>query len=101
MKMLVMGGTRFNGLHLVQELIRYGHAVTILNRGVTETSVSQEVRRLFADRKDHKLLQHVLGREAFDVIFDISAYTFEAPVQQTYERFMLHGLDKQREYHFL
>ena len=77
MKMLVMGGTRFNGLHLVQELVRYGHDVTILNRGVAETSVPQEVRRLFADRKDHKLLQHVLGGAEFDVIFDISAYVLE------------------------
>jgi nucleoside-diphosphate-sugar epimerase len=77
METLVMGGTRFNGLHLVQELVRYGHNVTILNRGVTEAPVPKEVRRLYADRKDHPGLKDVLGRETFDVVFDISAYVLE------------------------
>ncbi|MBI4281912.1 MAG: NAD-dependent epimerase/dehydratase family protein [Chloroflexi bacterium] len=77
MKTLVMGGTRFNGLHLVQELVRCGHNVTILNRGVTEAPVPKEVRRLYSDRKDPKRLKEVLGPEEFDVIFDISAYVLE------------------------
>jgi nucleoside-diphosphate-sugar epimerase len=72
-----MGGTRFNGLHLVQELVRYGHNVTILNRGITEAPVPREVQRLYADRKDHKQMKEVLGSEEFDVIFDISAYMLE------------------------
>ncbi len=29
MKILVMGGTRFNGLALVHELVKYGHDVTV------------------------------------------------------------------------
>ena len=77
MKTLVMGGTRFNGLHLVQELVRYGHNVTILNRGVTEAPIPREVRRLYADRKDLPRLKEVLGPEEFDVVFDISAYVLE------------------------
>jgi nucleoside-diphosphate-sugar epimerase len=77
MQTLVIGGTRFNGLHLVQELVRYGHNVTILNRGVTEAPVPREVRRLYADRKDHQQLKEVLGSEEFDVVFDISAYVLE------------------------
>ena len=36
MKVLVMGGTRFNGLALVQELVKWGHEVTVLNRGQSE-----------------------------------------------------------------
>ena len=77
MNTLVMGGTRFNGLHLVQELVRCGHKVTILNRGVTEAQVPREVRRLYADRKDAQQLREALGAEEFDVIFDISAYVLE------------------------
>ena len=77
MEALVMGGTRFNGLHLVQELVRYGHHVTMLNRGVTEAPVPKEVRRLYADRKDPGLLREVLGPEEFDVVFDTSAYVLE------------------------
>lgn len=77
MNTLVMGGTRFNGLHLVQELVRYGHEVTILNRGLTETTLPKEVRRIYADRKNHAILQKALGSETFDVVFDISAYVVE------------------------
>jgi nucleoside-diphosphate-sugar epimerase len=77
MQTLVMGGTRFNGLHLVQELVRYGHNVTILNRGITEAQIPREVQRLYADRKDHQQMKEVLGSEEFDVIFDISAYILE------------------------
>ena len=35
MRVLVMGGTQFNGLALVRELVRTGHDVTVLNRGQT------------------------------------------------------------------
>ena len=77
MNMLVMGGTRFNGLHLVHELVRCGHTVTTLNRGVTEARLPRDVRRLYADRKDMPQLRETLGSEEFDVVFDISAYVLE------------------------
>jgi nucleoside-diphosphate-sugar epimerase len=32
MRVLVMGGTQFNGLALVRELAKHGHAVSILDR---------------------------------------------------------------------
>ena len=77
MNTLVMGGTRFNGLHLVHDLVRCGHKVTTLNRGITEAKLPREVRRLYADRKNHPQLKEVLGAEEFDVVFDISAYVLE------------------------
>lgn len=75
MKVLVMGGTRFNGLHLVRDLVRNGHEVTTLNRGVTQAALPRSVRRLYADRKNHEQLREVLGKEEFDCVQDISAYT--------------------------
>ena len=33
MKILVIGGTRFFGIHMVRELLAQGHAVTIATRG--------------------------------------------------------------------
>ncbi len=77
MKVLVMGGTRFNGLHLVRELVRQGHEVTILNRGLTQAKLPRNLRRLYADRKDHEQLAEVLGKEEFDCVQDISAYTLD------------------------
>lgn len=75
MRVLVMGGTRFNGLALVYELVKHGHEVTVLNRGETEARLPRGVRRLYADRHDDDRLQEVFRDEEFDCIQDISAYT--------------------------
>jgi len=75
MRVLVMGGTRFNGLALVRELAKHGHEVTVLNRGVTQVELPRGVRRLTADRTDHAHLREVLRDEQFDVVQDINGYT--------------------------
>jgi len=77
MKILVMGGSRFNGYHLVRELVNGGHEVAVLNRGVTPVILPPGVRRLRADRTDHARLKEVLGDEEFDCVQDISAYTLD------------------------
>ena len=41
MRVLVMGGTRFNGLALVRELVKHGHEVTTFNRGLTEAVLAE------------------------------------------------------------
>lgn len=33
MKILVIGGTRFFGIHMVEELLKAGHDITIATRG--------------------------------------------------------------------
>ena len=74
MKVLVMGGTQFNGFALVRELVRTGHDVTILNRGKTEAPLPRSVRRLQCDRTDRDGMRAVLGKEEFDCVQDISGY---------------------------
>src|ERR1700744_3086283 len=69
-----MGGTRFNGLALVQELVKWGHEITVLNRGQSEARLPRPVRRLYADRTNHEQLREVLGQQEFDVIQDTSGY---------------------------
>jgi nucleoside-diphosphate-sugar epimerase len=85
-KVLVMGGTRFNGLALVQELVKWGHEVTVLNRGQSEARLPRAVRRLYADRTNHEQLREVLGPEEFDVVQDLSGYAL-ADVQPLVEVF--------------
>ncbi len=77
MKVLVMGGTMFNGLAVVRELAKHGHAVTVLNRGKTEADLPRGVARLFADRTDAAALGEALGREEWDAVVDVSAYRLE------------------------
>ncbi len=78
MKVLVLGGTVFIGLHLVQLLSRKGHAVTVLNRGVSDAVLPDGVDRLTADRYDASKMRSLLKGTAYDVVFDISCYTPEA-----------------------
>jgi nucleoside-diphosphate-sugar epimerase len=43
MRVLVIGGTKFVGPHVVAGLHRLGHEVTVIHRGVTETELSSQV----------------------------------------------------------
>lgn len=73
-RVLVMGGTQFNGLALVNQLVRCGHDVTILNRGQTEAPLPDGVARLKADRSDPDQVREVLKGLEFDVVQDMTAY---------------------------
>jgi nucleoside-diphosphate-sugar epimerase len=74
MRVLVMGGTLFNGYALVRELVRTGHDVTILNRGKTQVDLPKSVRRVIGDRTDHARIREVFRNEEFDCVHDMSAY---------------------------
>ena len=74
MKVLVVGGTLFNGLALVRHLVDVGHDVTILNRGKTEAELPAGVKRLYADRTDAAAMREALGTAEFDCVQDMSAY---------------------------
>lgn len=75
MRVLVMGGTSFNGLSLVRELARTGHDVTVCNRGKTDAVLPRGVDRVACDRTDEAALRAALGGRDYDAVFDISGYT--------------------------
>jgi len=77
MNVLVLGGTLFIGLHLVQLLHRQGHTVTVLNRGVSDVVLPDGVERLVADRTDPSKVRSVLKGTSYDAVFDISCRTPE------------------------
>ena len=56
-----MGGTNFNGLSLVRELVRQGHDVTVLNRGKSEADIPASVNRLVADRSEPDTVRAALA----------------------------------------
>lgn len=45
MKILVIGGTRFFGIHMVNELLEKGHDVTIATRGISSDEYGDKVKR--------------------------------------------------------
>lgn len=85
-RILVIGGTRFSGLYLVNELTERGAQVVILNRGskpVGHPSLkvpgesddhfaqrNERTSALIADRTDPDALAQALKGDKFDVIYD-------------------------------
>jgi nucleoside-diphosphate-sugar epimerase len=72
MRVLIMGGTEFISLHLVQSLLRRGHEVTALNRGRRPERLPAGVRTIVGDRKDHAALRERLRAERFDGVYDVT-----------------------------
>lgn len=52
MNILIIGGTRFMGPHIVNELAARGHRVAVFHRGETKTELPEGVQEAFGDR-DH------------------------------------------------
>ncbi len=75
MRILVIGGTLFIGQRLVGELLKEGHAVTILHRS-PKHPFGRRVESLIADRNDPEQLQRVVEGRRFDVVFD-NVYDWE------------------------
>lgn len=75
MKALVLGGSRFIGLHLVQLLHGQGYEVFVLNRGHTRVVFPDGVQRIPADRTNASQISVALKNTSFDAVFDISGYT--------------------------
>lgn len=75
MHILVMGGTRFFGVHMVNAFLEQGHRVTICTRGVATDTFGNKVQRLIADREDLPSLQKALNGKYFDVVCDNIAYS--------------------------
>ena len=74
MRVLVTGGNRYIGLHLVFELARRGHDVTLANSH--EAPMPDGARRIHVDRTQPGALLAALRphRDEFDAIFDNTAY---------------------------
>ncbi len=74
MKVLVIGGTRFLGVHLTWRLLGRGHQVTLLNRGRIPDPFGPRVERLTADRGTDAFDDLLAGRK-FDAVVDLALYT--------------------------
>lgn len=71
LNILVLGGTRFFGKTLVEQLGSAGHAVTVLSRGKLPPPAG--AAHLVADRADPSALAAALAGRTFDVVIDNAA----------------------------
>lgn len=75
MRILVLGGTKFVGRHIVEALLSRGHELTLFTRGQTEPLLFPGVARLIGNRlNDVSALE---GTE-WDAVVDTSAYVRRA-----------------------
>lgn len=75
MNILILGGNRFFGRHLAQNLIEEGHQVTLLNRGQFDDGLGSQVQRIQADRKNRKKLEKAVQGQKWDIVFDQICFT--------------------------
>lgn len=72
MKMLVIGGTRFIGLHTVQRLVDLGHEVTVFHRGETEPdSLPDTVEHIHGDRAKLEDYREAFVAAAPNIVIDM------------------------------
>ncbi|KKT58461.1 MAG: NAD-dependent epimerase/dehydratase [Candidatus Gottesmanbacteria bacterium GW2011_GWA1_44_24b] len=69
MKILIIGGSRFVGPHLVKLLIARKHTITVFNRGVISTKYPKGVTFIKGDRD-----KGFYVKEKFDAVIDTCAY---------------------------
>ena len=72
--MLVLGGTRYAGIHLVNELIASNCYVTIATGGTATDSFGDKVRRKIIERYNPDSLHIAFCNEQYDVVIDNLAY---------------------------
>jgi 2'-hydroxyisoflavone reductase len=71
LKILILGGTRFLGLHMTAYALARGHTLTFFNRGKTKTDRYPEIERILGDRNGQ--IDGLKDRE-WDAVLDNSGY---------------------------
>ena len=74
MKILVLGGTRFFGIPMLEKLIEGGHDVTVATRGLSRNPFENSTEQLLMDRTDYDSVRHTLAGKEYDLIIDKIAY---------------------------
>lgn len=77
MQILVLGGTRFVGPHVVRELVNDGHRVAVFHRGETESHLAASAHHLHGDLADFERYLPDLRRLEPEVVIDLRAFRRE------------------------
>lgn len=71
MKILIIGGTKFLGRHLVDAALKRGHEITLFNRGKQSSENMPDVEQIHGDRNQD--LDKLRGRN-WDAVIDTCGY---------------------------
>jgi 2'-hydroxyisoflavone reductase len=71
MRILIIGGTRFLGRHLVESALAHSHDVTLFNRGKSNPDLFPQLETILGDRE--KDVNKLEGR-IWDAVIDVAGY---------------------------
>lgn len=74
MKVLVLGGTRYFGKLIVEELLAAGHGVTIFTRGNRPSPFDARLMHIVGDRREADVFRQLFRRREFDAVIDNIGY---------------------------
>lgn len=74
-RVLVLGGTRFIGRAIVEELVDHGHDVTVVHRGVCEPADLPDIQHLHIPRAEWATHSEILRQPQPDAVIDCMALT--------------------------
>ena len=77
MRILILGGTKFVGPHVVRQLAARGHEITIFHRGVTETELPEGVGHIHGDFANFSEHLDELKRLTPEVVLDLVPFREE------------------------
>jgi len=75
MNVLIIGGTRFFGIPMVDRILDNGHNVTIATRGSHGNPFSGRVCHVIMDKTNESSVKKAIGDQEYDVIIDKVAYS--------------------------
>ncbi|MBQ3916055.1 MAG: NAD-dependent epimerase/dehydratase family protein [Ruminococcus sp.] len=75
MNVLIIGGTRFFGIPMVNRILDNGHNVTIATRGSHGNPFSGRVCHVIMDKTNESSVKKAIGNQEYDVIIDKVAYS--------------------------
>jgi 2'-hydroxyisoflavone reductase len=81
MRLLILGGTRFLGRHLVEAALARGHSLTLFNRGQSNPDLFPALETVIGDRERDLAL---LSARRWDTVIDTCGY-FPRPVRLSAE----------------
>lgn len=74
-RILVLGGTRFFGRKLVEQLLEEGHQVTIVTRGKMANPFGEHVQHITVDRGDKAAFAKAMEGQTYDIVYDNICYS--------------------------
>ena len=89
MKLLILGGTRFLGRHLVMAALARNHEVTLFNRGKHPSAPLTGVETIYGDRNSD--LAKLQGRR-WDAVVDTCGYL--PPAVRASAEILSHSVDR-------